>query len=482
MTPSKATRQFNSVIFRCTVAFTFFSLTTPHTAFAQYYTNQNKIWAFGDSSGLDFNSGSPVLRTSHINSAEAAAAVSDSLGRLLFYTDGTRVYDSAGTIMPSGAAIVSYLTPSSSQGALIVPNLSNRKQYYVFSEGEQEDTTVFRARLSYTKVDMTLRSGLGDVVAGTRGVLLNTKMGEGMCAVAGHNCVWVVTHKRDSDLFLAYQVSAYSVNPTPVVSTGGLFGAFNCYMVNTIRCSTNPSGHSTSLKICQSIATGSCGAGKTAIYDFDPATGIVSGGIIVDSAYISYSGEFSPDGSKLYVSQTAAGTSAFSRLVQYDLTMPTSAAIMASAYRLDTVPYTWFAGIKLAPDGKIYVSSYTGNLNCVNNPNVAGVGCGYVSNAVTLAGHATLELSALYVEPDFASLSTSHLRGSIAHLYPNPAHDWLNITLSEPIDQITITNMLGQTVLESTPTSNVWRMDVSSLPNGLYNARVNDQVQHFLKE
>src|ERR1700744_1625332 len=82
----------------------------------QYYTNQNKVWAFGNHAGLDFTTGSPVPFASGINSNEACAAVSSAGGSLLFYTDGKIVYDRFGAIMLNGSSIVSFMTFSATQG------------------------------------------------------------------------------------------------------------------------------------------------------------------------------------------------------------------------------------------------------------------------------------------------------------------------------------------------------------------------------
>ncbi len=53
--------------------------------FPQSYDNN---WVFGDSCGLNFSSGEPAFFETVIESFEACASVSDSLGNLLFYTNG----------------------------------------------------------------------------------------------------------------------------------------------------------------------------------------------------------------------------------------------------------------------------------------------------------------------------------------------------------------------------------------------------------
>src|SRR6185436_11373003 len=75
-------------------------------------------WFFGYSDGLDFSSGTAVLDTGSLNTAEGCAAVSDSSGSLLFYTDGLTVYDKNHTQLPNGTGLFGH--PSSSQSSIIV--------------------------------------------------------------------------------------------------------------------------------------------------------------------------------------------------------------------------------------------------------------------------------------------------------------------------------------------------------------------------
>lgn len=58
------------------------------------------VWYFGEKAGLDFNSGSPVSITDgKIVTNEGCASISDKNGNILFYTDGTLVYNKLHQIM-----------------------------------------------------------------------------------------------------------------------------------------------------------------------------------------------------------------------------------------------------------------------------------------------------------------------------------------------------------------------------------------------
>src|SRR5690606_36964500 len=63
------------------------------------------VWVFGINSGLDFNDlddkGYPKFIQTKINAQEGTAVACDALGQLLFYTDGTCVFDRNHNAMPN---------------------------------------------------------------------------------------------------------------------------------------------------------------------------------------------------------------------------------------------------------------------------------------------------------------------------------------------------------------------------------------------
>ncbi|MBC7555167.1 MAG: hypothetical protein H7257_14455, partial [Taibaiella sp.] len=337
----------------------------------QYNTPQNTIWAFGTAAGLDFTSGSPSPIRTAISTSEGCASVSDASGALLFYTDGRRVWDRTNAVMPAGSAIVSFGTSSSTQGALICPVIGTTSQYYIFSLEDYLGSTGY-CHLVYCIVDMSMRTGLGDVVASSVGTTMTNLLGEKMTAIPGDNCdLWVMVHRRDSTKFLAYNVSASGVSTTPVVSTVGTRTGTNSYIVGVIKSSNDRT------KIVSQQYTVGSGSG-TELYDFNPGTGVVSNCRLLDSSTSQYGADFSPDNTKLY-------TQGSGQLYQYDITAGggTAAAIRATKTSIGSC-YTW-TDMRLAPDGKIYMlGSTTSRLNCIATPNVAGTGCGYTTSAVTL--------------------------------------------------------------------------------------------------
>ena len=87
---------------------------------------------FWKEAGLDFNSGSPVALTNgQLNTTEGCTTISDKNGNLLFYTDGSVVYDKSHQVMPNGYGLLGHY--SSTQSAIIVPKPNNPNLYYIFT-------------------------------------------------------------------------------------------------------------------------------------------------------------------------------------------------------------------------------------------------------------------------------------------------------------------------------------------------------------
>lgn len=345
----------------------------------------DNVWVFGNQAGLDFNSGSPLAVSSQINGREASASVCDASGQLLFYTEGTFVWDQNGNLMPNGTdltpipffssgGIMISPTISTTQGAQIIPDPADPQQYYIFSLTAQE-TGTNSGRLYYSKVNMGLNGGLGDVIPGQKGILLDTFLFEKMSAVAGNRCnYWLMVCSQDL-VFKAHEVTAAGVAPAPILSSVaiGLSGAN--FVVGSLVFSPDR------YKMAATQSMGSVGINGASLYDFDPATGTVSNAISLQPLYGGgYGICFSPDNTKLYLNETTDS------LYQYDLSIYTAAAIQAS--KIGVGMHGNYSQIKAGPDGKLYLvdggSFPSVSLAAVNNPNIAGLGCGFVSGAVSL--------------------------------------------------------------------------------------------------
>lgn len=78
---------------------------------------------------------------------------------------------------------------------------------------------------------------------------------------------------------------------------------------------------------------------------------------------------------------------------------------------------------------------------------------------------------------------TISVTGNDVNLFPNPTTGLLTVTSGEKMHHIVITNLLGQTLLQTECDATFKQMDVSDLPAGMYLVKVNNHsVRRFVKQ
>src|SRR5690606_27030283 len=177
-------------------------------------------WYFGENAGISFSSvdGSITnLNNGQLDTKEGCSSISDNNGNLLFYTDGTTVYNKNHTVMNNGNNLLG--DESSTQSAIVVPKPEDPNIYYIFTVGSNQNPT----GLKYSVVDMTLAGGLGAIIQ--KNVNLLNQCSEKISAVL-KDCnsgeIWVVTLANEFgnagiwDTIYAFEVSSAGVNATPV--------------------------------------------------------------------------------------------------------------------------------------------------------------------------------------------------------------------------------------------------------------------------
>jgi len=401
---------------------------------------ENNFWIFGNKTGLDFNAGSPVAVSSQSGYCWASgpaisqciyagyASVSDRhTGELLFYSDGKFVYDRMHLAMPNsewGTGSSGYtrkglygvaghdggdVQVGVTQGSLIVPVIGDSLRYYLFSLGPEKG----KGSLYYSIVDMSLRGGLGDVHPTRRNILLDTGLlSESMIAVPGNNCdVWVIVHAAGQPVFKAYRITSSGINPRPVVSTAGsaLSGAATFISTGGI-VRTQESYRESFMDVSPdrqllaitsrcfennplfSIVTGTTNTPVgTALCRFDPNTGQVSDGILLEPWKQCFSTAFSPDSRKLYIT----GDSGL--FVQYDVSTFNAQAVAATRSFVTASPVYAHKGMRRQGD-KIYAigdsTLYPGyrdsiyfinTISVIDRPNLPGQQARYIRNIAMLS-------------------------------------------------------------------------------------------------
>jgi hypothetical protein len=348
-----------------------------------YSQKQANFWYFGLNCGLNFSSGLPLpILDGALSTGEGCSAISTVSGQLQFYTDGTYVYDRQNNQMPNGFDL--HGNSSSTQSGLIVPIPGSTTQYYIFTVDAWEHYLDYG--LCYTRVDMTLNFGFGDVLATEKNVTLIINACEKVSAV-GHSDgsgIWVITHLWDSDAFYAYLVTTDGIDTNPVISHAGPWIGGN---METSKGYLKVSPDGTKIAIANNIDY------TVGIYNFNNTTGIITH-LVTDSNYVNpggenpggpYGVEFSPNSQRLFIS----GWKLVKKIFQYDLssgdpeTILTSRWVVAQGIWYD-LPY---GALQLGPDNRIYVArDGVALLSRINFPNVFGFGCEYEDLVVDLGG------------------------------------------------------------------------------------------------
>ena len=393
-----------------------FILLVTSASFAQ---KEAAVWYFGNNAGLDFNSGNPVALTNgKLVTKEGCTTISDKDGNLLFYTDGSIVFNKNHQVMPNGYGLLGH--NSSTQSAIIVPKPNNPYIYYIFTvdqplpanadDNPLNDMDAPNNGLHYSQVDIRLNNGLGDIVIAEKNVPLVTynpndseeikyKCSEKITAVQHGDGVsfWVITHFINN--FYAFKISTQGVNKIAVKTPTALAIPIGGYLANAIGyLKASPNGKKVVIANNASRRTNENGpkgnpirdTGNVLLFDFDSSTGKTSNEMTLLSNSNPYGVEFSAKTKKLYVTANkfnADGeTMLESLLIQYDLK---SANILSSKTIVNTSPLISGA-LPLAIDEKIYRAGYLttdfkrNKISVINNPELDGTSCNYMPNVIDL--------------------------------------------------------------------------------------------------
>jgi gliding motility-associated-like protein len=340
--------------------------------------NESSWWIFGDGAGIEFTpnpqnrSNSPAVLTSGYDTDEGVAVISDDSGNLLFFTDGSTVWNTNGTIMPNGTGLDGNF--SSTQSAIIVKAPETAGVYFIFTVGGFGG-----GPLSYSRVEMALNGGLGDVVGGIKNVVLLQSCAEKVAATikTNSNNAYIMTFAEsnataqnngtgDFNALFTWEVrgipgpnisfvfptpipQSSNANqgwfPTPVGATSGDRGMLRI----------SPDG--TKLVVCnQNGGFGGTASTGAYLYEFNPGNGQVSGAGLTLHTGPVYGAEFSASSQYLYHDDSNTyGFGGTKLIFQYELC--DDANILSSKTQIANVG-EGRSTLQLAKDGEIYVARF----------------------------------------------------------------------------------------------------------------------------
>lgn len=383
-------------------------------------------WYFGYGAGITFNGPTSIFFPGgHTSTNEGCAVANDANGHLLFYTDGTTVWNRLGLPMDDDLTPTGHITQgngldgnsSATQAAIIVPKPKSCAgctcdTFYIFTVASGQggmygnppaggySSTLFGFGMKYSMVVFDAAHFLGFVPHLRKNVPLTTCVSEKLTAIydAPNNRYWILAHGYDphdntisitanrARQFICYQVTAAGVVAGPPNILPGsspqedpFLGAQNKGDNAPGQMKFSPDG--------KLVALGVYYAKFIEVYDFNMTNGQLSNARRINFPSGEgkiYGLEFSPDSKQLFVSQNIAVPSSF--IYQINLAgllaanpfipvanVPTYTVTSTSPffYKFQLPPPTSvleYGAMQLGPDGNIYVG---------RNPNT------YVSKIIT---------------------------------------------------------------------------------------------------
>ncbi|MBC3758582.1 T9SS type B sorting domain-containing protein [Hyunsoonleella sp. SJ7] len=369
-----------------------------------YAQGEASNWYFGYGGGVSFDPFTGVatsLNDGNLFTNEGCASISDNFGNLLFYTDGSTIWNKEHDVMMGGTDL--FGDASSTQSAIIVPKPSHPDSYYVFTVDNELDG--FNYGLNYSEVDMRRDEGRGEVT--TKNINLLGTCSEKLTAVL-KDCetesLWVIAFSSENGIeagfntYHAFEVSNVGVSATPVKSTFSSLSVFDAR--GNLKLS--PDGTKMAVANVTNNTIDPPGNNRLLLYDFDATTGIVSNQLQLNISGLNsfpYGVEFSPNNQFLYVHSSNNynnlniplanndPTNHRSTLTQFDVT---EADIQASEFAIDE-RQLYRGSLQLGPNGKIYralAATYNFGipyLAVIHNPNQRGQACNYDHNGIELS-------------------------------------------------------------------------------------------------
>ena len=371
-------------------------LSLPFFGFSQGEFN---IWYFGLHAGISFNYNPPIaLSDNNPMGLMATSTISDSLGNLMFYSDGKSIYDKYLNLMPHGNGLGAQSWAP--EGVLAVQKLDDDSSYFLFTvDLYQWPYNEPHSGLQYSIINMRLNNNLGDIDTNQKNISLYSgyHANNAMTGIRAHNNkdVWIIVRIQDStNHYASYKISSAGLDTIPVLSLSSVHFEMSVDgpTVDFLRVSPDGSKlaciYSIQPPLIEFCSFNDTTGIITPMYTFNPTLGF--------PPYQSQSLEFSIDNSFLYVSGHSV-TNNMTGMFQYNPNSKDSSQMKQSEVFLGNFYIISPLRLQRAPDHKIYVSEYyNDSLGVINQPTLQGNLCDFQASSFFLNGH-----KCLYSLPDF---------------------------------------------------------------------------------
>ncbi|MBI5540730.1 MAG: T9SS type A sorting domain-containing protein [Bacteroidia bacterium] len=441
-----------------------------------YFSATNKGLFF------DFNTNAVSVTSEHAPlSYEGCGVAADPLtGVVLFYSNGIKVCDKSHLTMPNGSNLFGNITSATNGIACPMPGQPNK--YYLFCNSANSPNS---GTIYYSIIDMnlsgngTVSSPLGDIVSGQKNISLVSGSSEGFVTIpGGNNDYWLVMSQNNSNILKTFRITTTGISLFHTDTISFVIGD-----ARTIKYSiSNNKITIANMVECQG----------SFVADFNPFSGLISNFISIPGSILGtatnywtgfYDSEWSPDGTKLYLSKyrMASGSG---RIYQYDLNYPVNPVSLVYTFSGDNNNVV--QGLQLAPDSKIYIlyvnNTYSDSrlIGAISLPNIAGTGCTVIPNVLDMG--ASFPMTGIFpqfgVPYKYFPSNTNVIEENIINVYPNPTSDKLNIC-GFIGNEVSVIDALGNCLLKE---RNYGTINVSSLNNGIYFIQIKcNQKEYYSK-
>ncbi|MEM9895260.1 MAG: PKD domain-containing protein [Bacteroidota bacterium] len=335
-------------------------------------TRQNRNqWYFGERAGIEFTGGPIAILDGNQQSAdEGCATISGLNGELLFYTNGTTVWNRNHDIMVNGDSIGG--DEASAQNTLIMPFNEDQTIFYLFTTEQVYGDSTYS--LKYSIVDMKEDSARGKVII--KDVKLMDNSTERITGSGFDGTDIIVAHEFGNNTFRAFRTGFTGLS-TPIFSQVGEVHDFMNELSATGYMKISPTDANLAVNI----------PGTDQVEIFDLEQGALSNPRVIDTGEDGlYGMEFSSGGAKLYL--TTLGPD--SKLIQYDLDslngMDPETDIEASKF--DGYPTgSDYGALQMGPDLTIYMArDNSGVVGTIGTPDADDLMIGFDQEGFDLQG------------------------------------------------------------------------------------------------
>ncbi len=339
------------------VAFFFILLAGAVDAYSQNLAQHN--WYFGNSvNAIRFNraTNKPYTVTDKsipFGTGGSAVATDPATADLLFYTDGSNVYNAFGAIMPNGSGLSGNTVAN--QPVVICPVPGDSTKYFIFTNTASYTTG---GSLAVSVVDMKLFGGsvfpqpaLGDLVTKNVAVAGLSNLSEGMILIphANGKDYWLITHQTQ----VPFGTTNYSA--TLINKASYTVGTFTTTVTSGLGLPISVSNFSYDKKNKKLAVSPQTPNTDAIILTFNDATGVLSfdryiynSGAATTQPQSIYDMQWDNAGRYLYLSRVGE-TGINADVLQYDYNNPNNTLTSI----LKTPEFSSW-GLQLAPDSTIY--------------------------------------------------------------------------------------------------------------------------------